>query len=82
MAKLVHVRLADETMREVKEAVSHGSFVSVSDFIREAIREYLERKERHETLRKLVEKKGSWKKQKSPSNAEIEHIRENIFDYL
>lgn len=82
MQKLVHVRLPQRLITEIQKNIDDGNFVSVSDFIREAIRDYLERQEKRKILEKLVEKKGSWKRLGRPSEEDLERIRENILDYF
>jgi Arc/MetJ-type ribon-helix-helix transcriptional regulator len=84
MTRVVHVRLADKTAEKIQETVNQGFFVSTSDFIRQAVKGFLEEQERKKALKLLEEKKGSWARElgRVPSDEEVRKARERAMKEL
>lgn len=83
MTRVLHVRIGDKLVQGISELVEEGQFVSPSDFVREAIRNYLDEMKKKEALRLTEKYYGYGKKigMKEPTPEEYERIRQGKWKY-
>lgn len=84
MTQLMHVRVGDELAKGIAGVVKEGYFVSPSDFVREALRNYLQQVRQKEALRLLDKNFGFAKKAgiPEPTEEDYERAREKVWNEL
>ncbi len=74
MAKLISLKLEEKLLKEIDKQVNTGLYSSRTDFIRDSIRQFIERKE---MLERLKHRKHG-QVEMNPAEEVDEYINENI----
>jgi len=81
MNKLINLRLNNELLGELDDAVKYSIYSSRTEFIKEAVRTAVKKQQQLKALKLLEKYYGNGKKQKV-SQKEIEHLKEKSWNEL
>ncbi|MDD5418206.1 MAG: ribbon-helix-helix domain-containing protein [Candidatus Nanoarchaeia archaeon] len=81
MNRMINLRLNQELIEEMDNAVKHSIYSSRTEFVKEAVRTAVKKQQQLKALKLLEEYYGNGKKQKN-SQKEIEKIKEKVWNEL